>query len=742
MEYECTDCAGSVSYYNPDENDALLDDAHQLFHQPCQRCDLSRHKGARLCATCQHLHLEHLVHCVPLDRRRRFLFHLRPSQMKRQTSPACALCCLVQHMVSVAFGENAIADSMPDDWSMSLFLGSELDRFCVTTADIYLQFKVGDEGMSNMWIGDLHIAAEGSHAVPMPSVGAIVNWQRMRNAIDQCTKHHSRCSNNSDANLPFGFRLIDVARRSIVEKRDVSFIALSYVWGKDTRASLLTATQSTIDGFKEEGGLAASNMPKTIEDAMQACVKVGIQYLWADRLCIIQDDAEDKMHQIMAMNNIYESALLVLVSAHGDSMDFGIHGVSRPRPSIQLHENIQGLRLTNLVREEAVSSLALWQTRGWTYQEAVCARRLLHFTNTRAYYECQTSTCYEDMYNATAEVDEFSAYGLHLDHEASKFESFARHLANYTSRKLSFPSDVYSAFIGIANLLYEPDYNRSFIYGLPRTDFDRALRWYTWDGAKPTSRIDTSELTCPSWSWASAMVQGEQVRYQDTEFYGALAAWITGIQDSERPHATADQGWQTYMTLAKQEGCTLPSSNHELLPGMKKMTLQEADHRHSLSKDHSDVDSCNMTYRDQRHSLKIEPGHIVGVAQIASFRLGQRGSSHYGVAIVNATNTVAGELCGEITHFREEALASINRDVQYEFVALSLSGLHVRPYTGEERETKSYRDENGTLLDTLPIVNVLLLERKGKVVHRKELGWIYLKDWARADRHWETIMLG
>lgn len=115
----------------------------------------------------------------------------------------------------------------------------------------------------------------------------------------------------------------------------------------------------------------------------------------------------------MAMNDIYESASLVLVSAHGDSMDFGIHGVSRPRPITQIQEDVGGLRLTNLVREESGSSLALWQTRGWTYQEAVCARRLLHFTITRAYFECQCFTFYEDMYNATTEVDEFSAYGLH-----------------------------------------------------------------------------------------------------------------------------------------------------------------------------------------------------------------------------------------------------------------------------------------------------------------------------------------
>ena len=139
---------------------------------------------------------------------------------------------------------------------------------------------------------------------------------------------------------------------------------------------------------------------------------------------------------------------------------------------------------------------------------------------------------------------------------------------------------------------------------------------------------------------------------------------------------------------------------------------------------------------------KIRPGHIVAVVQIASFRLGQRGSNDYGVGIISPDSAIAGELCGEITHFREEALAPINKEIMYEFVALSLSGLHIRPYTGEEQVTKRYRDKNGGLLEKIPVVNVLLIERKGDIAHRKELGWIYLHDWAKAERRFESIILG
>lgn len=222
-----------------------------------------------------------------------------------------------------------------------------------------------------------------------------------------------------------------------------------------------------------------------------------------------------------------------------------------------------------------------------------------------------------------------------------------------------------------------------------------------------------------------------------------MSIWTIDIQDYEQSKPTADESWQVYMSLASQEGCILPSSDRGLLLGMDKMTLEDAVDCPGLSKDDSNSDGCDNFFRNHTFVLKeLKHGNLVAVAQIATFRLGQRGSSHYGVAIIDSAYRVAGELCGEITHFREEAMASINKDVQYEFVALSLSGLHVRPYTGEERETKNYRDGNGALLDNLPIVNVLLIERKGEVVHRKELGWIYLKDWTKAERCWKSIVLG
>ncbi|KAF2677997.1 HET-domain-containing protein [Lentithecium fluviatile CBS 122367] len=754
MNSDCAYCPSSVFYYDYAENDPTKAERHELFHRPCHQCCQSNPQEEQACPTCRHLRLRHLILCVPVEIRKRFLFHLQPSLFKKDAAPTCPLCRLVRHMAFHAFGDDQIPD-MPSEYSVCLYLGSLRKHFSGTGADIYLQFKVGD-GMSNMWVGDLHIDASESMAKSPRAVDAMVHWPRLKEKIERCCRDHTECQENVRRSLPRGFRVINIPQRRIVEANNVAFAALSYVWGKDTRASLLTATRASIAEMKREGGLSISGMPRTIEDAMSVCNHLGIDYLWADRLCIVQDDPDDKMYQIMAMDGIYSCALLVLVAAHGDSMDFGIDGVSRARPIIQRHETMTGLQLTNLVRESEGNPFTLWHTRGWTYQEAVCARRLLHFTNTRTYFECQTSIFYEDAYNPEAELDEFSAYCLRLKDEIMDFQAFARHLTNYSSRILSYPADTYNALIGIANMLYTTNYTESFIYGVPKVDFDRALRWYAWDGGKAAERLETPEIVFPTWSWASAMVQREEVRYQDTDFYGKLAVWYTRVVASPskaeqleainmQAETRVDEDWEICMTLASEEGCfsnaPVPwsSKSYTFLGTRNKFHARWSSY-HAFCIDAFLSSEASQRFEDKDVSMKdLKGGRILAVAQIAFFRLKDR---RYGLEILDSEYNIIGELCGDVTKMREEYLSpEHDRNTLCEFVAISLSGLYIRPYTGKERETKNYSDATDVSLLTLPIVNLLMIGRREKYAYRKELGWVYLRDWAKANRKWKRIIL-
>jgi hypothetical protein len=144
------------------------------------------------------------------------------------------------------------------------------------------------------------------------------------------------------------------------------FVAPSYVWGHHPDPAKLFATKANIEALGRDGGLPGSDMPATVEDAMEVCRRLGEPYLWVDRLCITQDDDGHKAEQIAAMAAIYSLAELVIVVTDGDS-DSGIAGVSRERPQGQVHDRISGLDFI-ISDLPPLGDIALggsvWSTRG------------------------------------------------------------------------------------------------------------------------------------------------------------------------------------------------------------------------------------------------------------------------------------------------------------------------------------------------------------------------------------------
>ncbi|KAF4628708.1 hypothetical protein G7Y89_g9447 [Cudoniella acicularis] len=578
----------------------------------------------------------------------------------------------------------------------------------------------------------------------------------------ECFEEHEGRQHKPKESLPQGFRVIDVIRRRIVEMNDCSFVALSYVWGLDSRPSLLTATCATIEEMKKDGGLPASEMPQTIEDAITVCAQLGERYLWADRLCIIQDSAEDKRNQIDAMGDIYSSARLVLIVAYGDSMDFGIPGIGHPREIVQHHGDVSGLRVTNIIGEVEGDPLALWHTRGWTYQEAVLAKRRLYFTNVRAFFEYGQSICHEDQYNREGLRNEFASHELLIAEDGSRFDTFARHLKNYTSRSLKYQSDAYNAFTGISKSLY--DKGGVFLNGLPQADFDRALRWYADIGNNVTTRLEHPGMVLPTWSWSSVMTLQDPVNYQATKLFGTLVPWYTS--DPSFPPALlkpfnihadtiTDDDWQVYMAIACSEGCvanisfSLPLKTSNFSTVREKFSTRWQSY-HMFFKEAIDRVPMTIEYPQTSPLLpqkngaflkNLKPGVILTRAQAAFLRLAKR-PERSGLHIVDSGGEFVGELCGDVARL-ERDVTSPQHDTNtlFEFIALSLSGKRILAYSGNEKKTKNYFDKCGNSLAVLPIVNLLVIGWRGSYAYRRELGWIYLVDWAKTDREWKTVLL-
>ncbi|KAE9366641.1 hypothetical protein N431DRAFT_445356 [Stipitochalara longipes BDJ] len=100
--------------------------------------------------------------------------------------------------------------------------------------------------------------------------------------------------------------------------------ALRYVWGSYPAIKLKI---DNVEQFQQPGFLGALQLPQAITDASELASMLDTDYLWADTLCIIQDDDEDKKYQIGKMGSIYNSTFLTIVAASGDDSGAGLPGL-------------------------------------------------------------------------------------------------------------------------------------------------------------------------------------------------------------------------------------------------------------------------------------------------------------------------------------------------------------------------------------------------------------------------------
>ncbi|KAE9364256.1 HET-domain-containing protein, partial [Stipitochalara longipes BDJ] len=192
----------------------------------------------------------------------------------------------------------------------------------------------------------------------------------------------------SNDDVPPNFRVINVHTRCVIDApANSSYFALSYVWGR-LGENDLCATSENIENLKKEQSLTQEGLPQTILDVMKLVSELGGMYLWVDRLCILQDDENDKAQQIPRMDSIYSLAELTIIAASGSDAHQGVAGLSVPRLVEQDTCRIgHSLALMTIPTSNTFPSCT-YSKRGWTFQERLLARRSLMFTEDQAYWSC------------------------------------------------------------------------------------------------------------------------------------------------------------------------------------------------------------------------------------------------------------------------------------------------------------------------------------------------------------------
>ncbi|KAF7897535.1 hypothetical protein EAF00_005763 [Botryotinia globosa] len=179
---------------------------------------------------------------------------------------------------------------------------------------------------------------------------------------------------------------------------------------------------------------------------------------------------------------------------------------------------------------------SVWNTRGWTYQEAFLSRRRLVFTETQCYFQCDAGGYRSGKggarmesidYDLTTERDIPSRFRIpmifhprpehYIGMEISCFSDMA---SEYTKRQLSKDSDVLPAFLGILGMFAtECSIFHAHIYGVPIFEpFDKLFRvhttgtllmgiaWYCETNFRTLEDVAAAAMpfrrrSLPSWTW-------------------------------------------------------------------------------------------------------------------------------------------------------------------------------------------------------------------------------------------------
>lgn len=336
--------------------------------------------------------------------------------------------------------------------------------------------------------------------------------QLIRNWLSVCSDTHGcdQCSysrefiDEDEVDLPTRILKIDAQNEQLAVKLIETpgmkgrYCALSHCWG-DPEKMPLRSTTSNIHEHLEK--LQWDKLPKTFQDSIIVCGGLGIEYLWIDSLCIIQDDTADWSREASRMGSLYKNALLVLVASGSSDSTGGLFIGDRPdipsftlpfygiEDSTQTDTNLRDAaeiyHLMFAPRHELKSpSKGPLAQRGWALQEWHLARRKVSFMPGGMTWTC-----------ACRRHDE---RGYFLDLAMYSNLSWACFLEDYTSRRLTYHTDRLKAVEGVAS-----EMRRSGRKGYKSgTWADNCIPEVLWIPLQQSQEKDDL-LDVPSWSWAS-----------------------------------------------------------------------------------------------------------------------------------------------------------------------------------------------------------------------------------------------
>jgi hypothetical protein len=162
----------------------------------------------------------------------------------------------------------------------------------------------------------------GRYKIPI-EVSHDKSFDIARSWLHECETSHANCLTDALPEIPT--RVIDVCtymkdvRIHTSNEKTAQYAALSHCWGGPISPMLTSDTLATF-----ENCLPYSDLPANFQDAITITRRLGIQYIWIDSLCIIQDSKQDWEEQSKKMGSIYRNSTITISALASEGSKRGI----------------------------------------------------------------------------------------------------------------------------------------------------------------------------------------------------------------------------------------------------------------------------------------------------------------------------------------------------------------------------------------------------------------------------------
>lgn len=316
-----------------------------------------------------------------------------------------------------------------------------------------------------------------------------------------CLASHEKCNHDRPPQYPSRLLSINSYPVRLVVTDDWTstprYATLSHSWGSQKFETLRLANLEQM-----HSRIPGESLTKTFADAIEIARAAGLDYLWIDSLCIIQDDHKDWVVEAAKMTSVYGGSSLNIAASSARDGTEGCFPKPRGHPWGFVHEICmkEKMRLLEFMPAwwyDRYFESAHLNSRAWCVQEKILAPRTLHCSNYGLYWECRTVRASEDFPNGfTGVFYEAFEPSMLMHPERSEPLGWPPVVEWYSACDLTYPGDKLVALSGVARAIMDKTRDQ-YVCGLWRKDLHNQLCWIALE---PRLR---PQYRAPSWSWAA-----------------------------------------------------------------------------------------------------------------------------------------------------------------------------------------------------------------------------------------------